>query len=140
MRSILRRSVSADGTTRTGEQESRSSLYSLGWPGKLLSTQRKFEKSLLANLFALVLPLLYLVEASSLPSLFPRFFPPFPFRLSSSPFSLSSRMLMHARSATVLAGPPGPRPRASRSLRPVLHPALVSSFIWPNLIHQRDPI
>jgi len=105
--SIRRCSVSPMGRH---VQEQRAALFcvSLGWPEKLLSTQRKFEKSLLANLFAL--PLLYLVEASSLPSLFPRSFPlhsfPRPFRLSSSPFSLSSRMLMHARSATVLAGPP----------------------------------
>lgn len=34
--------------------------------------------------------------------------------LSSVPFSQPSRMLMHARSATVLAGPPALNPRASR--------------------------
>lgn len=127
--SILRHSVSPTGRHVEESGEPLSSLRSLGWPGKLLSTQRKFEKSLLANLFAFVLPLSRISSKppSSPPSLFPRSSFPlrsFPLVLSSfgAPLFLpSSRMLMHARSATVLAGPPGPRPRARR---PLLHPVL----------------
>lgn len=108
-------------------------------PGRLLSTQRKFEKSLLANLFAL----LPFQLAPWLRRSKERRFVLYPLsRLlldplaSSFPLTLFFATFPHANARTkhnCSRGPPVSLLRSSRF-------PFVSSFIWPNLIHQRDPI
>lgn len=134
------------------KEQSVLSCFPPSSPGSCLAHKESSKSPFLPTFLPLVL--LLLLPKSPKPLSRPSFrvLPsrPHPFLRPSSlePLSrCSPRMLMHARSATVLAGPPV----LTRVLPdPLLYPVLpsfsrlsssqASSFIWPNLIHQRDPI